>query len=76
MYAGIGFCSSGESEEMAQNRKWADGCEMQISRMPLILNSDSANVTPPASIVVLVFIKLDCTILHFGANVLSVDTPV
>ena len=64
MSAGIGFHSSEESEEMVHNRRWADGCEMQIRRKALILNPDCANVTTPSSVVVLVLVKLNCSILH------------
>lgn len=59
---------------MVHNRKWADGCEMQITRMPLILNTDCADVTAPSSVVVLVLVKLDCSILHFGTDVVPFET--
>lgn len=72
MDAGIGFRSSDESEETVHNRQWADGCEMQITRRPLIPNTDC--VPTPSSVVVLVLIKLDCSILHFGTNVLPLET--
>lgn len=73
-YAGIGFHSSGGSEEMVHNRKWADGCDMQITRIALMLNTDCADVTTPSSVVVLVLIKLDRSILLCGTDILPVET--
>lgn len=49
---------------------------MQITRMALILNNYCANFATPTSVVVLEIIKLflNCSVLHFGANVIPFET--